>query len=100
DLQMRAFLAFAGTTTMRKGEILSLRWQNIHLGEPPSVKLVRTKTGHQRQVPLPAAVVDALQLLPSRGTSEYVFPSRSTAPCPEAGRAPPRDWGDAVRGVA
>jgi integrase len=26
DREMRAFLALAGTTTMRKGEVLSLRW--------------------------------------------------------------------------
>lgn len=31
DRKMRAFLALAGTTTMRKGEILSLRWDRIHL---------------------------------------------------------------------
>jgi integrase len=29
--KMRAFLALAGTTTMRKGEILSLRWDRVHL---------------------------------------------------------------------
>src|SRR5262249_8000504 len=33
DREMRAFLALAGTTTMRKGEILSLRWEHLHLGD-------------------------------------------------------------------
>ena len=32
DGEMRAFLALAGTTTMRKGEILSLRWDRVHHG--------------------------------------------------------------------
>ena len=100
DLPMRAFLAFAGTTTMRKGEILSLRWENLHLGESPSVKLVRTKTGHQRHVPLPSAVVEAIELLPSRGTSEYVFPSRPTARCPEPERPYRWDYGKEFRALA
>jgi integrase len=100
DLQMRAFLAFAGTTTMRKGEILSLRWENIHLSEPASVKLVRTKTGHQRHVPLPTAVVEAIERLPSRATSEYVFPSGPTARCPEPERPYRWDYGKEFRALA
>jgi integrase len=100
DLSMRAFLAFAGTTTMRKGEILSLRSENVFLGDAPSVKLVRTKTGHQRHVPLPSAVVEAIQRLPSRGTSEYVFPSRPTARCPEPERPYRWDYGKEFRALA
>jgi hypothetical protein len=42
---MRAFLALAGTTTMRKGEVLSLRWDRVHLEDAPYATLVRTKTG-------------------------------------------------------
>jgi hypothetical protein len=51
-------------------------------------------------VPLPAAVVDALELLPSRGTSEYVFPSRPTARCPEPVRPYPWDYGKEFRSLA
>ena len=40
DPEMRAFLALAGTTTMRKGEILSLRWDRVQLGESPYATLV------------------------------------------------------------
>jgi integrase len=100
DPPMRAFLAFAGTTTMRKGEILSLRWENLQLGDAPSAKLIRTKTGHQRHVPLPAAVVDALKALPSRKNSEYVFPSTPTARCPEPERPYRWDYGKEFRALA
>ena len=44
DREMRAFLALAGTTTMRKGEVLSLRWDRIHLEDSPYATLVRTKS--------------------------------------------------------
>ena len=97
---MRAFLAFAGTTTMRKGEVLSLRWENVHLGDAPYVRLIRTKTGHQRHVPLPAAVVEAIEGLPSRRTSEYVFPSGPTARCPEPQRPHRWDYGKEFRALA
>jgi integrase len=100
DLPMRAFLAFAGTTTMRKGEILSLRWENLQLGDRPSAKLIRTKTGHQRHVPLPTAVVEALKALPSRATSEYVFPSKPTARCPQPERPYRWDFGKEFRALA
>ena len=100
DLAMRAFLAFAGTTTMRKGEILSLRWENVHFGEAPYVKLVRTKSGHQRHVPLPAAVVQSIEVLPSRRASEYVFPSTPTARCPEPQRPYRWDYGKEFRALA
>jgi len=46
DREMRAFLALAGTTTMRKGEVLSLRWDRVHLEDAPYVTLVRTKSGY------------------------------------------------------
>jgi integrase len=76
---MRAFLALAGTTTMRKGEILSLRWEGVHLEDAPYATLVRTKTSHQRHVPAPQAIAKTLKALPSFRTHEYLFPSRPTA---------------------
>src|SRR5882672_1736074 len=56
DREMRAFLALAGTTTMRKGESLSLRWDRVHLEDAPYATLVRTKSGHQRHVPIPQSI--------------------------------------------
>jgi len=69
-----------------------LRWENL--------QLIRTKTGHQRHVPLPGAVVEALKVLPSRATSEYVFPSKPTARCPEPERPHLWDCGKEFRALA
>ena len=81
---MRAFLALAGTTTMRKGEILSLRWDRVHLAMTPYATLVRTKTGHQRHVPIPeAAIKDTQGSAVIRPPGEYLFPSHPTAVHPE-----------------
>jgi integrase len=87
DREMRAFLALAGTTTMRKGEILSLRWERVHLEDALYATLVRTKTGHQRHVPIPQSIFKTLKALPSCGTHEYLFPSRPTRALPGAAAA-------------
>ena len=100
DREMRAFLALAGTTTMRKGEILSLRWERVHLEDGLYATLVRTKTGHQRHVPIPQSIVKTLKALPSFGTREYLFPSRPTARCPEPRRPYRWDFGKQFRALA
>jgi integrase len=100
DREMRAFLALAGTTTMRKGEVLSLRWDRIHLGDAPYATLVRTKTGHQRHVPIPEAILNTLKALPSFGKHDYLFPSRPTSKCPEPRRAYRWDIGQQFRELA
>ena len=97
---MRAFLAPAGTTTMRKGEILSLRWEHLHLGDAPYATLVRTKTGHQRHVPIPQSMVKTVDALPSHRTGEYLFPSRPTARCAKPERPYRWDFGKQFRALA
>src|SRR5262245_21070795 len=52
-----------------KGEILSLRWDRLHLGDSPYATSVRNKTGHQRHVPIPEAVIGTSKALPSYGAS-------------------------------
>ena len=100
DREMRAFLSLAGTTTMRKGEVLSLRWDRVHLEDAPYATLVRTKTGHQRHVPIPQSIVKTLKGLPSHGRHEYLFPSRPTARCPEPQRPYRWDFGKQFRALA
>ena len=85
---------------MRKSEILSLRWERVHLENAPYATLVRTKSGHQRHVPIPRSIVKTLKALPSHGRNEYLFPSRPTARCPEP-RWPYRwDFGKQFRALA
>ena len=52
---------FALETAMRAGEILGLRWEDIH---PTHAVLPRTKNGDAREVPLSKAARDILALLP------------------------------------
>jgi integrase len=99
DPEMRASLALAGTTTMRKGEILSLRWDRLHLGESPYATLVRTKTGHQRHVPIPEGLIETLKALPSYGTHDYLFPSQPTKMCPQPKRPYRWDCGKQFRAL-
>jgi integrase len=85
---------------MRKGEILSLRWDRLHLDGSPYATLVRTKTGRQRHVPIPEIVSPIVKALPSFGTHEYLFPSRATKMCPEPSRPYRWDCGKQFRGFA
>ena len=57
-----AFL-FAIETAMRSGEILSMRWPDVHL-RSRYVHLPRTKNGDARDVPLSTRAVAILQTLP------------------------------------
>jgi integrase len=100
DREMRAFLALAGTTTMRKGEVLSLRWDRVHFEDAPYATLVRTKTGHQRHVPIPQSIIKTLKALPSHCSHEYLFPSRPTARCPKPQRPYRWDLGKQFRALA
>ena len=86
--------------TMRKGEVLSLRWDRVHLEDSPYATLVRTKSGYQRHVPIPQSIVRTLKALPSHNTHEYLFPSRPTARCPEPQRPYRWDFGKQFRALA
>ena len=70
----RAVILFAIETGMRRGEILSLTWRNVHLGKR-YVHLPDTKNGDSRDVPLSPLALDLLRDLPRtiRG-DQVVFP--------------------------
>lgn len=61
---------FALETAMRKGEILSLKWENINLAECIA-DLKDTKNGDRRLVPLSQKAIDILMSIPS--SNGYVF---------------------------
>jgi integrase len=74
---LKDIVVFAALTGMRRGEILNLRWQDVHLQRrmihihtSPSFK---TKQGRQRVVPMNDVVLNLLSVKASRFSSEYVF---------------------------
>jgi len=67
---------FALETSMRRGEILGLRWERINLSEQTAF-LPLTKNGQSRTVPLSLAAVSILKELP-RNLDGRVFPVNGT----------------------
>lgn len=65
-------LAFTGC---RREEILQLEWVNVDL-ERAMIRLVKTKNGHVRHVPLPKACVERLTAMKAEAQGPYVFPGR------------------------
>jgi integrase len=85
DSELRCFVILAALTTMRKSEILQRPWTEVHLdGAFPYVEIPVTKNDDPKVIPLPAAAVKELQLLPSRGKSNYLFPAKPTPRYPDA----------------
>ncbi len=70
----RAVVLFAIETGMRRGEILSLTWENVHL-DNRYVHLPDTKNGDSRDVPLSPQALELLGDLPRNIRSDQVvFP--------------------------
>jgi integrase len=69
---IKPIITLAIETGMRRGEILSLKWQFINLQES-LVQLPLTKNGSARTVPLSPAAGDCLAQLPVRD-AQLVFP--------------------------
>jgi integrase len=59
----RPFVILAIETAMRRGEILSLRWENINY-QTRTAYLALTKNGESRKVPLSTRAMETLQSLP------------------------------------
>jgi integrase len=65
-------------TGMRRGEILSLQWEQVDFARE-LIQLLRTKSGKPRSVPMNSVVKATLLEQRERvGNSEYVFPNRRT----------------------
>jgi len=64
-------------TAMRRGEILGLRWENIDL-KRHIARLLETKNGRSRSVPLSPRAVETLKALP-RALSGQVFDTTDNA---------------------
>ncbi|WP_342627529.1 site-specific integrase [Nguyenibacter vanlangensis] len=68
------FLALA--TAMRKGEILSLTWGDVHLDDC-YVHLEQTKNGYERDVPISSEAMSLLKILPPGPAAAPVVPIQS-----------------------
>ena len=63
NIYTRPFVILAIETAMRRGEILSLRWENIDYSKCTAF-LQLTKNGESRTVPLSSRAIETLQALP------------------------------------
>lgn len=63
NIYTRPFIILALETAMRRGELLSLRWDNIDYSKRTAF-LQLTKNGDSRTVPLSIRATEALQVLP------------------------------------
>jgi len=70
SVSLRPIVLTALNTGMRKEEILGLTWDLVNLRDR-SLRLVETKNGETRDVPLNATMMQLLKSLPKNG--EYVF---------------------------
>jgi integrase len=69
-------ILFGLATGMRRGEILSLRWDHIN-SEDHSLLIPHTKNGHSRILPLMRAATEVLDTVPVTG--DRVFPLTANA---------------------
>ncbi|MBU3565074.1 site-specific integrase [Polynucleobacter sp. MWH-HuK1] len=72
NIYTKPFVIIAIETAMRRGEILSLRWENINY-QTRTAYLALTKNSESRRVPLSTRAIETLQLLP-RSIDGRVFP--------------------------
>jgi integrase len=63
NIYTRPFVILAIETAMRRGEILSLRWEDINY-QTRTAYLSLTKNGESRRVPLSTRAIETLQSLP------------------------------------
>ena len=70
----RPLLITALHTGMRRGELLSLQWQDVNL-HTRIITVQHSKSGKKRMIPLDDTVHETLKKLPSRFGKGIVFPS-------------------------
>lgn len=76
--ELEIIIRFALETAARLGELLKLRWKHVNL-QNRTAKLLDTKNGEDRTIPLSSAAVTALKSIPSRHISGRVFPNWAAA---------------------
>jgi integrase len=73
DPYVRAVFRFILATGCRRGEALSLKWDDVDLGDTPTVTFRETKNNTDRTVPLSPFAKQMLKRLPRLEKNPYVF---------------------------
>lgn len=77
-------LEFTILTAARTGEVMGARWVEIDLSAAMwTIPGERMKGGREHRVPLSAAAVDLLKVLPGPSAGEFVFPGGHGKPLPK-----------------
>ena len=77
DWRWRAYFMLAPLLGPRRSELLRARWENFDFSAGEWC-IPTTKAGRSHLLPLPTPAVEILKSLPSRGQSEWVFPSSTS----------------------
>lgn len=75
NFYISAALLICLLTGARKGEVLSMQWEDLSLDEG-TWKIPETKAGRSHLVPLPTRAIELLRKLPITPDNPYVFPGR------------------------
>jgi integrase len=70
--RLRQIVEIALNAGLRRGELLSLRWENVDLPNR-MIRVERSKNGERRDVPMTEWVFEILKALPRRLDSTYLF---------------------------
>lgn len=73
DWRWRAYFPLALMLGTRRSELLAMRWADIDLAAR-TWRIPETKAGNTHLLPLPMPAMAILDVLPSKDTSEWVFP--------------------------
>ncbi len=79
---LKPILIVALNTGMRKGEILKLKWKDIHW-KRGVILLTDTKNGQWREIPMNGILTETLRDMMKQSDSLYIFPSRTGKPFTE-----------------
>jgi len=73
---LKPIIILAVNTGMRRGEIFDLQWNHVDL-KNRIIEVADPKNGDPRFVPINDTLMDALQQLPRRIDTPYVFPGKN-----------------------
>jgi integrase len=74
DWRWKAYFPLLLLLGLRRSELLAAGWKDVDL-DTKTIAIPQTKSGSPLLLPLPSTAADILADLPSRGKSEWVFPS-------------------------